>query len=64
MLLVGSSTSAPPGILPGQLRIPGTRMPPSQFVDFPAAQQKNKVQGVKTVLSVSGLESVLEARYA
>ena len=38
MLLVGSSTSLPPGMLPGHRRIPGTRIPPSQFVDFPAAR--------------------------
>lgn len=40
MLLVGSSTCLPPGMFPGQRRIPGTRIPPSQFVDFPAAQRK------------------------
>lgn len=38
MLLVGSSTCLPPGMLPGHRSIPGTRIPPSQFVDFPAAQ--------------------------
>lgn len=42
MLLVGSSTCLPPGIFPGQRRIPGTRIPPSQFVDFPAAQRNEK----------------------
>lgn len=44
MLLVGSSTCLPPGILPGQRRIPGTRIPPSQFVDFPAAQMKDNTR--------------------
>ena len=30
------------GIVPGQFTIPGTRIPPSQFVDFPAARKKGK----------------------
>lgn len=38
MLLVGSSIFLPPGMVPDQRRIPGTLIPPSQFVDFPAAQ--------------------------
>lgn len=39
MLLVGSCTCLPPEMRPGQRRIPGTRIPPSQFVDLPAARR-------------------------
>lgn len=39
MLLVGSSIFLPPGMVPGQRRIPGTWIPPSQLVDFPATQR-------------------------
>jgi len=37
MLLVGSSMTFPAGKTPGQRRIPGIRIPPSQLVDLPAA---------------------------
>ena len=39
MLLVGSSILLPPGMVPDQRRSPGTRIPPSQLVDLPAAQR-------------------------
>lgn len=42
MLLVGSSMTFPAGMTPGQRRIPGIRIPPSQLVDLPAARETAK----------------------
>lgn len=42
MLLVGSSMTFPAGKTPGQQRIPGIRIPPSQLVDLPAARETAK----------------------
>lgn len=64
MLLVGSSTSLPPGMRPGQRRIPGTRIPPSQLVAFPAGQStdsmlakgsRDRIAQLKEQLSSLGL---------
>ena len=42
MLLVGASSSSPAWITPGHLRMPGTRMPPSQLVAFPPKMPRER----------------------
>lgn len=54
MLLVGSCTCLPPEMRPSQWRIPGTRIPPSQFVDFPAAR---RTQAWKATFQRGGSQS-------
>lgn len=45
MLLVGSSICSPAWITPGQRRMPGTRIPPSQLLAFPPGRPNTEAAG-------------------